>query len=564
MSVERIEVQHSGIGHVLSSRRLAVPSHQRPYAWTEEQVTDLFRDLADAINNRAGEYFLGTIVITRSDGGGPQLIIDGQQRVATTSILIGAMRDYLIDHQDTERADALQAEYLSKKDLRTLEETPHLRLADRDHDFYQSIILAKPGDSKRGTAPATPSQERLKEAGRLARGYVDNLASLTQQPANVLVDWIDYIRNDAKVIVVEVADEANAYIIFEVLNDRGLDLSVADLLKNYVFRLAGDRVSEARTAWVEMSTMVEAVGGDEAIKTFIRHVWSSRNGITRERELYNKIKAHVTSKQAAIDFTNELKQKSIFYNALSNPGHELWKPYGATVVQSIEVLELSGAIQIRPLLIAILSKFDNAEIRKSMPMMVAWTIRFLICGAGGSGTLENNYADRAKEISAGTLRNAAELWKSMQNIVPTDDSFREGFSRASVSKQYLARYYLRVLDAQHRGPADGEMIVNPSEEKVTLEHVMPQTREPHWKHIPEDVHKSHVKRIGNLALIDKTLNEKAGNVPFADKKDILEKTGITLTKKIVEETDWGPEQIQRRQQMLAELAIAAWNPRPRP
>ncbi len=190
MSVERIEVQHSGIGHLLSSRRLAVPPYQRPYSWTKEQVTDLFRDLADAINNRAGEYFLGTVVITRSLGG-PQLIIDGQQRVATTSILIGAMRDYLMEHMDTERADTLQGEYLSKKDLRTLEETPHLRLADRDHDYYQSIVLAKPDDSKRKMEPATPSQERLREATRLARTHVAALASLTQQPANVLVDWIE-------------------------------------------------------------------------------------------------------------------------------------------------------------------------------------------------------------------------------------------------------------------------------------------------------------------------------------------------------------------------------------
>ena len=129
-----------------------------------------------------------------------------------------------------------------------------------------------------------------------------------------------------------------------------------------------------------MSTVVEAVGGDEAIKTFIRHVWSSKFGITRERELYNKIKAQITSKQAAIDFTNELRQKSLVYNAFSNSGHEIWKPYGAAVIQSIEVFELAGAIQIRPLLVAMLSKFETTESPKALPMLVSWTIRFLICG----------------------------------------------------------------------------------------------------------------------------------------------------------------------------------------
>ena len=446
MSVERIEIQHSGIGQVLSSRRLAVPPYQRPYAWTKDQVSDLLRDLADAIDSRATEYFLGTIVVTRGSGGS-QLIIDGQQRVATTSIFIGAMRDYLTENGDSARADLLQAEYISKRDLRTLEETPHLRLAERDHDFYQSMVLSKPDDLRRKFEPTTPSQERLRDACRLARTFVHKLVSLTQRPTDKLTEWVDYIHKNAKVIIVEVADESNAYIIFEVLNDRGLDLSVSDLLKNYVFRQAHDRVTEVQTAWVEMSSMVESVGGDEAVKTFIRHAWSSRYGVTRERELYNKIKSLVNSKQASVDFVNELKSKALTYNALANPGHELWKPFGSFVIQSIEVLELTNAIQIRPLLIAVLSKFDISEVKKTFPMLVSWTVRFLICGSGGSGTLETQYADRAKDITDNKIKNSSHLWKSMKMIVPSDDVFREAFSHATVSKHSLARYYLRVLEA---------------------------------------------------------------------------------------------------------------------
>ena len=409
----------------------------------------------------------------------------------------------------------------------------------------------------------TPSQERLKDACRLARSHVQKLVSLTRQPANKLIEWIDYIHKNAKVIIVEVADEANAYIIFEVLNDRGLDLSVSDLLKNYIFRQAHDRVAEAQTAWVEMSSVVEPVGGDEAVKTFIRHVWSSKYGVTRERELYNKIKAYITSKQSAIDFANELKHKSPTYNALVNPGHELWKPFGAVVVQSIEVFELTNAIQIRPLLIAVLSEFDNSEVKKAFPMLVSWTVRFLICGSGGSGTLEMQYAERAKDITDGKIKNSSRLWKAMQTVVPSDDTFREAFSHATVSKHYLARYYLRVLEAQHRGRSAREMIVNPSEEEVTLEHVIPQAREPHWKHIPQEDHKDLVKRIGNLALIDKSLNEEAGNVPFVDKKKVFSKTEILLTKQIGDRADWGAREIEERQQMLAALAVCAWNPKPR-
>lgn len=560
--LERIDVQMTGIGRVLTGRRLAVPLYQRPYAWTQEQVLDLFRDIADAINRRAGEYFLGTIVVTRSDAG-PQTIIDGQQRLATASILIAAMRDYLIGHDDSERADRLQADYLSKKDLRTLEETPHLRLNDRDHDFYLSTILTRPGDQRRETVPTTPSQTRLKETFTLSQKQVEALTSLTHQPTDVLLDWLDYINDKVKVIVVEVADEANAFTIFEVLNDRGLDLSVSDLLKNFIFRLAADRVGEAQIAWMNMIAAIETVDGDEAVKTFIRHAWSSKNGVTRERELYDCIKAQVTSKQAAIDFANELAKKSVLYGALSNPGHEVWKPYGSEVVQSVEVFDLVKAGQIRPLLIALLAHFQQNEVRKALPMLVAWTVRFVICGSGGSGTLEAQYAERAKEITNGGIQTAAALWQAMKSVVPSDEVFADAFSRATVSKQYLARYYLRVLEAQKRGPSGSELVINPNEEKVTLEHIMPQTREPHWGHVSPDEHKANLKRLGNLTVLDKGLNEEAGNIPFVDKKRVFSRSLISLTKDLAEEVEWNASVIDRRQRMLADLAVKAWGAKPR-
>ena len=108
------------------------------------------------------------------------------------------------------------------------------------------------------------------------------------------------------------------------------------------------------------------------------------------------------------------------------------------------------------------------------------------------------------------------------------------------------------------------MIVNPSEEEVTLEHILPQARAPYWEHIPEEDHKGLVKRIGNLALIDKTLNEEAGNVPFTEKKKVFLKTTIFLTKQIGSRADWGASEIDKRQEMLAGLAVSAWPPKPRP
>jgi hypothetical protein len=195
-------------------------------------------------------------------------------------------------------------------------------------------------------------------------------------------------------------------------------------------------------------------------------------------------------------------------------------------------------------------------------MLVAWTVRFLICGSGGSGTLESQYADRAKDISAGTIKTASALWKAVEAVIPSDVEFKEAFGAAAVSKQYLARYYLRVLEAKARNPAGTELIVNPSEEKVTLEHIMPQARAPHWTYVPADAHAGSVKRIGNLTLLDKGLNESAGNVAFADKVAAFAKSEITITKELAGLTHWDVDAIDARQKQLADLAVNAWPAKP--
>jgi uncharacterized protein with ParB-like and HNH nuclease domain len=93
-----------GIGKLLKNSRFAVPSHQRPYAWQEEQVRELYRDITDAKNRTTEEYFLGTIVLANAPEG-RQSIIDGQQRLVTVSVLIAAIRDYFANDGQTQRAE---------------------------------------------------------------------------------------------------------------------------------------------------------------------------------------------------------------------------------------------------------------------------------------------------------------------------------------------------------------------------------------------------------------------------------------------------------------------------
>ena len=138
--LETIGIAPSTIGHALRNQMLAVPINQRAYAWKEKHVTDLYQDMQGAIANSESEYFLGSIVVTRNDNGRPQ-VVDGQQRLATSVILLAAIRDYFLATNDEERAGVIEKDYLLRKSLETLEEESRLQLSQIDNDYFSSAYF---------------------------------------------------------------------------------------------------------------------------------------------------------------------------------------------------------------------------------------------------------------------------------------------------------------------------------------------------------------------------------------------------------------------------------------
>ena len=129
-----------GIGDLIRRSRHVVPPNQRSYAWEERNVRDLLQDLNGAINRPAAggviaEYFLGTIVLVDGKEGTPPNISDGQQRLATTSIILARMRDIFREMGDDPRATAIETEYLFKTDVDTGEPKAQIGLNSEDNDF---------------------------------------------------------------------------------------------------------------------------------------------------------------------------------------------------------------------------------------------------------------------------------------------------------------------------------------------------------------------------------------------------------------------------------------------
>jgi uncharacterized protein with ParB-like and HNH nuclease domain len=156
-SLNEMRIELEGIGHALSDNMLAVPFFQRTYAWEERHVLDLFQDVATAMDEQE-DYFVGSIVISQQSSDRPE-VVDGQQRLATTSILVAAIRDWFYEDGDADRAEDIEREFLVSRDLRTQERVARLRLNENDYNFFLKRILSKPDSDER----SIPVKSRIRK-----------------------------------------------------------------------------------------------------------------------------------------------------------------------------------------------------------------------------------------------------------------------------------------------------------------------------------------------------------------------------------------------------------------
>jgi len=286
--ISKLTIELDGIGHTISDNKLSVPLYQRSYAWEETHVSDLYDDLFSSIRNSEDEYFIGSVVI--SSGKDRDEVVDGQQRLATISILLSAIRDYFYSVGDKERATDIQNQYLSNRDRRSQEVIPNLKLNSTDNNFFYNTIVLHPSTIE---SPSRASHDRLSKAHAIAVEKIKAYVATVNNPVSSLLDLCDFIDEHLKIIVVKVPNHANAFTIFETLNDRGLELAISDLWTNDLLGQADNRLTEVQDNWTQMYSLLENTENEALVVTFLRQYWSSLHGLTRERDLYKKIKEKI-------------------------------------------------------------------------------------------------------------------------------------------------------------------------------------------------------------------------------------------------------------------------------
>jgi len=573
------------LGAILrKAETLKVPKYQRSFAWEYSYLENLWADTMDAFEHNS-EYFLGPIVLTEQGD-----IVDGQQRFTCLSILFSAIAHAFsqLDSEDAKK-DALdvQRDYLSRRSMKTKEETPKLQLNRDNNEKYRLLVINRDITSVEGEKEYR-KHKRSAEYRKMTKSNKNLTAAIHYLFARIR-NWVDEFPNDAakiaklselvtyldkkvKLIVIEVGDEDGAFLAFETLNARGLDLAASDLIKNHVFLKGKHHIDELEDIWEDITKTLKQDGKDRNLTKFLRYYMLSRVEFVRERRLYKALKDRNKEIDEPIKFLKELLKYSDYYVALEMPDHYMWKDRKPVDLRSIQenVRALSIAMSVnqwKPLAMAALACWEaDREIRALLEYLEAFAFRCIICRISPN-KLEQEYSELACDIHADDkVKSLSDVKNGLYDRMGDDnkligdkefeqqfagityDSRKSGFHRYILSKIERKLNPDFSLDSYERG------------DLITIEHITPRNPKKKVKgKSDQNEEQALVHNIGNLTLLNKGVNSGEGNDPYSAKWErVYSVSPLKLSSKLPEISEWGHVEISDRAAELAKLAVDIW------
>lgn len=540
------------VGNLLSntSPPIVVPDWQRNYSWTTSEIETFWSDLIafdqkypnQNINDQ--EYFLGSIVIVNKNVS--HELLDGQQRVATSAILLSVVRDYF-ERFNRDSGTRLSARFLRDYDDAQDRSVDRLTLNAYDREFFRREILETRNPQYQAPAPELESHRKIRAARNyFASKFEEQYQRLTPPQAHAWAVRISLVfTNHISVVAVISDDEDNASEVFETLNDRGIGLSTPDLLRNLLLRRAkeDDRQSIVNQ-WGEILSM-ETEASD--VKMFIRHFWLARAGDVKSQALYREIKRKIEADNTdSLVFTIEIRDAATLYRDLVS-AHDESEDVAKLLV---DVREL-GAFVLYPPLLSGFTRFSSPRERAilTQALISTYVRHSVICGRENS-RLETILFSLAKDITNGSTLE--DVLMRLSQFAPSNDDFLNSFRVAQVQRRATARYLLRKLEmVRHVDPEFALLSPN----KVHVEHIYPQSP-PDTRRWPE--HDDMINRLGNLTLLARRLNVEARNAAFVDKLPSYKSSRISMTQELLDLPEWTPQRLADRQANMSELALEVW------
>lgn len=520
------------------NKKYIVPRFQREYSWQSEEVEEFWDDVTQQIkvNNKKiknEEYFIGCIVLVGEDSKPEYLIVDGQQRLTTLTILLRAMVDRLNELGDPTAATALYKNVIEGTDndgkqyFKLVSESPK--------PFFQNELQAlTPVKLKKAE---TEEEELLLAAFALFKKKIKDLKIASLTPIETVKALREQVLNYLKFILVTAKSEDDAYTIFETLNARGLSLTSVDLIKNWIFKNYNQTHpnDNAKDIWGDFR---KAIAKFSDLETFFRHYWNSKYAFASDDRLYKSFKDFL--KKGAISdaktFLLELRDAANLYRKIGAPSELDWKIQKEKIIKrSFDLLNQYRVTQVRPFLLSLLECRHKKIIDQTTFVTTVVNLEnfhFIfsnICQDRASG-LEGKYTRAAKNLHlAGSDKLAAKrviadlidyLGKKRPNAQRIADALGElrFTSTDDVNKKAIQTVLSKIEYSLH---GTKELVIG----SFSLEHIHDQSTKVGW-----------VGSLGNLLPLDEDLNNKIKEgSTFKQKKIQYKKSNLKIVSMFIEQ-----------------------------
>ncbi len=563
----KIQSYDKSIEAVLQGGYYRIPRFQRPYSWAKEHVEDFIND---TLSDTPTEYFIGSLVVFKETNEDRYGIVDGQQRMTTITMMLCGVRDAFLQESHEDLARGIQ-NYIER---RNKENKPEFILhPETSYPYFHTKIQTFPDQRDGQDNPDISSEEQsLKEAyDVIAAAITERIGKikggrLTAIPKKKAIKTeLENIRDAIlrlNIIFIEVDSEDDSYIIFETLNTRGKDLTVTDLVKDYLarhIRQTAKGVDRFKDRWIKIVKMLEDASADVDMDQFLLHFWLSRYPYTTLKKLYKQVKREVPSNRAP-DLLTQIERDAEIYRTAIEPEYRTWTNQEETIRQALEAYRLFKIKQPLPYILALLRTYfdgnlSQASLRSALQLMENFHFCFsAITSHRSSGAVSVLYANAARLLSTSTnTQNRADVINGLRRDLRgrhiTQEEFEIDFLQLVFSKKFtkkrsLVKYILSRLDESNNRSG---RTTNYS--TMTIEHIAPQDGSS------RNLSDEQIAHIGNLVLVDEETNKQLANKTFAQKKQILRSKNVWMGEVLTRARSWDARTIERRAKELSDLSF---------
>ena len=551
---EIIKASERNLNSVFSDDYLfEIPFYQRPYAWTTEQVDELLDDLLNAMDRDSqSPYFLGSVVLIKNEGDSKSAVVDGQQRLTTLSMLFCVLRELAVGNAQSE-LDGFVRE--AGNSLRGTQDRFRLGLRARDREFFHDNVQSQGEIAeflKKDTATFSDSQKLIfTNVNRLDQ----ELSKLGEARRNALVK---FVIQQCYLVVVTATDRDSAYRIFSVMNDRGLDLSPTDILKAETI---GEIPEPDQDVYGEKWENIEERIGRDGFRDLFAHIRMITLKTKLRRTLQADFQDNVLKNTVGNEFIdNTLEPYSSVYETLLEASYESTQDAEKVNDYLRHLGRLDNFDWIPP---AMAFFFRHQNDRESLIRFTKDLERLaygLFVRRANINDRINRYAEVLRDIELGSDLfdddSPLQLKADEQNEIVNGLNGQIYLQTAVVRRTLLERLDSLLADT-------GATYTRTT---ITVEHVLPQNprSDSEWMtwFPSQDQRDAWTHRLANLVLLSRRKNASASNWDFGRKKtEYFQRGGVApfaLTAQVLNESDWTPVVLERRQSELVDSLRKEW------